>query len=230
MGDKLFFGARSSLFVSTGALATFAGLAVLSAIFHAMSLCAVFAFLFFLCLVSRLWGESALRNVEMTCEGEPAALFPPGKVTLRFSIRNDKLLPLIWLEVIQLLDENAPLVPVDPDEICHVHGTQAQLEGVESGEASFLHKKFTFVMGWEDILWDSRWQARRRGIFYPGQIRLRAGDGFGLTQKEQHLDEDEFLNVVTMPFDQLVEQVMDGTITDAKTVATTLKVKVLLGL
>ena len=52
----------------------------------------------------------------------------------------------------------------------------------------------------------------------------------GLTQKEQHLDEDEFLNVVTMPFDQLVEQVMDGTITDAKTVTTTLKVKVLLGL
>ena len=46
----------------------------------------------------------------------------------------------------------------------------------------------------------------------------------------QHLDEDEFLDVVTMPFDQLVEQVMDGTITDAKTVATTLKVKVLLGL
>ena len=52
----------------------------------------------------------------------------------------------------------------------------------------------------------------------------------GLTRKKQHLDEDEFLDVVTMPFQQLVEQVMDGTITDAKTVATTLKVKVLLGL
>ena len=52
----------------------------------------------------------------------------------------------------------------------------------------------------------------------------------GLTHKKQHLDEDEFLDVVTMPFQQLVEQVMDGTITDAKTVATTLKVKVLLGL
>lgn len=52
----------------------------------------------------------------------------------------------------------------------------------------------------------------------------------GLTQKEQHLDADEFLNVVTMPFDELVRQVMDGTITDAKTVATVLKVKVLLGL
>lgn len=51
-----------------------------------------------------------------------------------------------------------------------------------------------------------------------------------LTRKQQHLDEDEFLDVVTMPFDELVEQVMDGTITDAKTVSTTLKVKVLLGL
>ncbi|MGI5963372.1 MAG: NUDIX domain-containing protein [Lawsonibacter sp.] len=52
----------------------------------------------------------------------------------------------------------------------------------------------------------------------------------GLRQVERHPDEDEFLDVVTMPFDQLAKQVMDGTITDAKTVATTLKVKVLLGL
>ena len=51
-----------------------------------------------------------------------------------------------------------------------------------------------------------------------------------LTRKEQHLDEDEFLDVVTMPFGELVGQVMDGAITDAKTVAATLKVKVLLGL
>ena len=52
----------------------------------------------------------------------------------------------------------------------------------------------------------------------------------GLTRKKQHLDEDEFLDVVTMPFDELVRQVMDGAITDGKTVSTTLKVKVLLGL
>ena len=51
-----------------------------------------------------------------------------------------------------------------------------------------------------------------------------------LTKKQQHLDADEFLDVISMPFDKLVEQVMDGTITDAKTVSTTLKVKVLLGL
>jgi len=52
----------------------------------------------------------------------------------------------------------------------------------------------------------------------------------GLKRRQQHLDEDEFLNVETMPFEELIRQVMDGTITDAKTVATALKVKVLLGL
>ncbi len=52
----------------------------------------------------------------------------------------------------------------------------------------------------------------------------------GLRPIGQHLDQDEFLDVVTMPFDELVRQVMDGTIIDAKTVTTTLKTKVLLGL
>ena len=51
-----------------------------------------------------------------------------------------------------------------------------------------------------------------------------------LVQKQQHLDEDEFLNVVTMPFDQLLARVMDGSVIDAKTVAAVLKTKVLLGL
>ena len=49
-----------------------------------------------------------------------------------------------------------------------------------------------------------------------------------LSQKQSHPDEDEFLNVVKMPFDQLVELVMKGEVEDAKTVAATLKVKLLL--
>ncbi len=52
----------------------------------------------------------------------------------------------------------------------------------------------------------------------------------GLHRNQQHLDEDEFLNVIPMPFAQLAEKCMSGEITDAKTVTTTLKVKILLGL
>lgn len=52
----------------------------------------------------------------------------------------------------------------------------------------------------------------------------------GLTQSEAKPDEDEFLNVVKIPFDTLVEQVMSGEIIDGKTVAAILKTKVYLEL
>ncbi len=45
-----------------------------------------------------------------------------------------------------------------------------------------------------------------------------------------HPDEDEFLEIVYMSFEQLTDKVMSGEIRDAKTVATVLKTRALLGL
>ena len=52
----------------------------------------------------------------------------------------------------------------------------------------------------------------------------------GLKQGASHPDEDEFLEGERIPFQQLVDEVMSGEIADGKTIATTLKVKTLLGL
>ena len=49
-----------------------------------------------------------------------------------------------------------------------------------------------------------------------------------LTFGATYPDEDEFLDVLRMPFDQAVEQCMCGELTDAKTVAALLKAKILL--
>ena len=51
-----------------------------------------------------------------------------------------------------------------------------------------------------------------------------------LTEGSCHPDEDEFLSVERIPFSALVEQVRQGEIKDAKTVALVLKAKLLLGL
>lgn len=45
---------------------------------------------------------------------------------------------------------------------------------------------------------------------------------------EANLDEDEFLDVERIPFEDLVEQVLSGEIKDAKTIAVVLKAKLLL--
>ncbi len=45
----------------------------------------------------------------------------------------------------------------------------------------------------------------------------------GLTLGDRHLDEDEFLNFEAVPLEDLLEQVMNGTITDGKTQVAILK-------
>ena len=51
-----------------------------------------------------------------------------------------------------------------------------------------------------------------------------------LKMEEQHLDEDEFLNVERVPFGEMARRCLDGEIEDAKTVAAVLKAKLLLNL
>ena len=50
----------------------------------------------------------------------------------------------------------------------------------------------------------------------------------GLSFCEQQLDEDEFLEVFTMPLDEAVEKVLSGEITDGKTQAAVLKTHIIL--
>lgn len=51
----------------------------------------------------------------------------------------------------------------------------------------------------------------------------------GLSQGECHPDEDEFLDVIRMPFQDAVRMVMENEINDAKTVAGILKAEKMLG-
>ena len=51
-----------------------------------------------------------------------------------------------------------------------------------------------------------------------------------LRMEDQHLDQDEFLNVERVPFEEMVRRCMEGEIQDAKTVAAVLMAKIKLGL
>ena len=62
---------------------------------------------------------------------------------------------------------------------------------------------------------------------YTSEI-IRLYGATGLHFEEQNLDDDEFLQVIKMPLDELVKRVMSGEIKDAKTVAAALKLNVLM--
>ncbi len=70
------------------------------------------------------------------------------------------------------------------------------------------------------------------GDFYPSPAILSEKISMylasGLTKGERCLDEDEFLDVVALPFDEVVRMILDGEIPDGKTQAAVLKAKALL--
>ena len=188
MNAKRALGSWSSAFVTWGALAALGGGSLAAALLHQGALCAFLAVLFLFCLVSRLWGERSLQNVSVEASGAPSRIFPPGEVTLTFRIRNQKALPVLWLDLTEALSEDAPLFPSEASAVCRMSPDRALAEGFSvPRDTVFLRKKFTFLLGWEELCWQSAWSARRRGIFSFSALRVRAGDGFGLTQTERFL-------------------------------------------
>lgn len=71
------------------------------------------------------------------------------------------------------------------------------------------------------------------GTLYPSPAILSEKIGMyvakGLHKGEQELDEDEFLDVVKLPLDEVVRMIMANEIPDAKTQTAVLKAKLLLG-
>ena len=70
------------------------------------------------------------------------------------------------------------------------------------------------------------------GLYYPAAAysdeKITMYLAQGLHMGTQHLDEDEFLNVQTLPIAELVEDILSGKITDGKTQAAVLKAAMLI--
>lgn len=71
------------------------------------------------------------------------------------------------------------------------------------------------------------------GVYYPAAAYTDEKITMYLAEEldfgEQNLDEDEFINIQAVPLEQLVKEVMDGSIGDGKTIAAILKVAKLRG-
>jgi hypothetical protein len=80
-------------------------------------------------LAARLWGFSALGRVSVNVEAEHCRVFAGSSVSVTYRIKNDKLLPLFWLELCQPAPDGGCMGPDDTMEYCAPPPPDEQPEG-----------------------------------------------------------------------------------------------------
>ena len=195
------FSSRSSMLVSLPALAALLLGCVLAAFFSQRQLAFTLMFAFLLAGVSRLWAVLAARGISVSLSGAAGGLFPGEEAALELTVRNDKFLPLVWLELFFPLSRSLCLTPEEsrkPDDW--------EVTGLEESRASTKmvgEKRCSFLLWYETARLTVRWRANRRGVYSSAGWTLRTGDGFGMTQIERPLIPGEVRQFAVYP--KLVE-------------------------
>ena len=159
--------ARSN-FVTPAGLILLAATALLSAYLGIGLLFALLAGLFLVCLVSWLWTRRSLRSIKLATQSSEICGYPGDDLNVDINVKNDKLLPLVWLRA---------AFPVGDDACVKLQESEAAV--------------FSWVMPHQELSWTDPYKALRRGVFSVPAAEISSGDGFGLSEaaKEQALDE-----------------------------------------
>ncbi len=197
MKDNPIRFSRSIHLASPAVLGALALAAVVCAFFGQWSLAAALMFVFLLAGGARLWAWLSIRRVEVRVRSAVQGLFPGEEAAFDIEIRNNKFLPLVWLELFFPLSKSLCLVPEEsrqPDdwEISSLQeeGSSCQLVG---------EKRFSFFLWYETLRFSSRWTAQRRGIYSTEYWSIRTGDGFGLCQAQRRLPREHTFQFAVYP-------------------------------
>lgn len=145
-----------------------------------------FGYLVFIALLSLfafLWGKLSSYGITVNIDAESYHLYPSQEVQLSFTLKNNKLLPLIWLEWRQPYPKNNCFdIPSDFEvgENSYMEEDRLRIEQV-------LCKRFSFIKWYSTVSWKTTFHAARRGVYVPNPIEIETGDGFGLSvNKKQY--------------------------------------------
>ncbi|MCL2818089.1 MAG: DUF58 domain-containing protein, partial [Clostridiales bacterium] len=176
----------SSLFVSYPALIIWFAAAAAAARFGFFVPAAFLLFIFIICLIAKIWGLLAVKNLSLVLDAQAGRFFQGQEAVFTYTVGNHKLLPLIWLEVIQTLPQTRCLWPLEEEGVCMV----SRHEETRIISEPALKKRFSFLLWNQSLSWDVVWRAQKRGVFRLGGLKLITGDAFGLMQRGADLTPD----------------------------------------
>lgn len=197
MSESRLSQTRTSILVSWPLIALCAVSGALAAFFGQAQLAAVLLFIGLFALTARIWARQSGKKLDIRVSADSGGIFPGDSVDFDIEIKNNKLLPLVWLELYCPLDRQMCLLPEErrePDiwEINELNAAKLSTDFV--GE-----KRLSFVMWYESVTAKMHWSAQKRGVYSMKNWQLRTGDGFGITQVELGLRESDMREIVVYP-------------------------------
>ena len=167
--------ARSN-FVTPFGLAVLGAMALLSAYLGIGVLFALLAGLFLVCFLSWLWTRNSLKDLKLDIDEYELCGYPGDDIKAGINIKNDKLLPLVWLRA---------AFPVGEDACVRLDESDAAV--------------FSWVMPHQELSWEDGYKALRRGVCSVPAAELSSGDGFGLSEAAKSMQLSEPLRFVVFP-------------------------------
>ncbi|WP_215699685.1 DUF58 domain-containing protein [Clostridium sp. MCC353] len=173
---------RNSLFVGIPGLCTLLFFAVTALYFQAWLVSSFLFLFFFLCLSSYAWSRGICRHVEIRTETTVPSCYAGEQVQMNLTVKNKSLFPLVWLDVI---------LPTGKKPVVRQAGSGQfgwyYLKGKEYAETG-IRERFVWLLWQQEISWSEKLETVKRGVVCIDGIGLQAGDGFGLSAKEDWYD------------------------------------------
>ena len=150
-----------------------------SAFYHAVPLLILSLSFLILGAASWIWSSRSIQKVSFRIKLSRTRVFPDESIELFFELKNEKWLPLTWMEIQQMVPHRLATGSLRPP----------------SRYSKERFRWITSMSGWQRQKWSCHLTCRARGEYRLGPARLRLGDMFGLFPKELIIPQSESLLV-----------------------------------
>ncbi len=194
--DKLALS-RSSALVCGPALVVLGVGGCVAAFFGLPWVAAALLLAFLLALCARVWAKLSGRRLSLSVVSAVDGLFPGDTAEIELEVRNEKFLPVIWMELFFPLAPTLCLVPEGsrkPED-----WELADLADQKASDRLVGEQRLSLLLWYETTRVTTRWIAHRRGAYSMAGWRLRTGDGFGLAQVEGPVPQDQAQRFLVYP-------------------------------
>jgi uncharacterized protein (DUF58 family) len=182
----------SSWLVDKWTIGIFVAILIYALIYGRTLLFSFVLLIIFISLTSLFWSRYALYKIKINAVTTTSRIFAGESIVIKYSIKNEKFLPLIWVKWIQALSSKQALIPIDEEEwLCR--------DVLYKEKEYFYTKQLSWVLWFHEINWESTWVAQRRGVYTSDSILILSGDGFGLCDIERKQALSNTIKIIIYP-------------------------------